>query len=51
MHYFVDCLTPAGWRYGTIGWPIADAQIVAAGYREERPDWLVEINPVETFKT
>jgi hypothetical protein len=27
---------------------MTDAQIVAAGYREEHPDWVVEINPVET---
>ena len=44
---FVDCLTESGWRKGSIAWPLADAEIVAAGFREEHPNWLVEINPIE----
>lgn len=44
---FVDCLTESGWRKGSIAWPMADAEIVAAGFREEHPNWLVEINPIE----
>lgn len=50
LKYFVDCLTPEGWRKGSIAWPAEDAQIVAAGFREEHPDWLVEINPTDTSK-
>lgn len=46
--FFVDCLLPDGsWRRGTIGWPHEDALIVAAGCKEDHPDWLVEINRVE----
>jgi len=44
---FVDCLTETGWRRGSIAWPVEDAIIVAAGFREEHPNWLVEINPIE----
>lgn len=44
---FVDCLTESGWRNGSIAWPLADAEIVAAGFREEHPNWVVEINPIE----
>jgi len=46
--YFVDCLLPDGtWRKGDIAWPEADALIVATGFREEHPDWLVEVNLME----
>jgi hypothetical protein len=44
---FIDCLTETGWRRGSIAWPVEDAIIVAAGFREEHPNWLVEINPIE----
>ncbi len=44
---FVDCLTETGWRKGSIAWPMEDALIVAAGFREEHPNWAVEINPLE----
>lgn len=47
MKFFVDCLTENGWRKGSIAWPFEDAQIVANGFREEHPDWVVEINPLE----
>jgi hypothetical protein len=49
MKYAVDCLLPGGtWRKGTILWPLADALIVAAAYHADHPDWLVEINPVDS---
>lgn len=48
LKFFVDCLLPDGtWKRGSILWPKADAEAVAKGIKEEHPDWLVEINPVE----
>jgi len=46
--FFVDCLLPDGsWKRGSVAWPSDDAEIVAAGFREEHPDWIVELNPLE----
>ena len=47
--FFIDCLLPDGtWKQGSIIWPAADAALIAESMREEHPDWLIELNPVET---
>jgi len=49
VKFCVDCLLPNGvWKKGSIVWPAANAEVVAASIRDEHPDWLVELNPVET---
>lgn len=48
MKYFVDTLREDGqWHKGSIAWPKDDAEIVARGMREDHPEWLVEVNPLE----
>lgn len=36
------------WLKGTILWPLNDALLVANGFKQDHPTWLVELNPVET---
>lgn len=46
--YFVDCMLPDGtWEYGSIGSNAESAESWAEYIRQQHPDWLVEINPVE----
>lgn len=48
MKAFVDVLKEDGqWSQGQIAWPYDEALNVAAEIREQHPDWVVEVNPLE----
>ena len=49
MKYFVDVRRPDGTeKLGTLAMPKEDALAQAAAIRERHPNWIVEINPVDT---
>lgn len=49
MKYFVDIRLPDGTeKQGMLAMPKEDALAQASAIRERHPDWIVEINPVNT---